>query len=198
VAAELAATGAATMVLPADITRESDCQTVVAAAIDAFGRVDVLVNNAGYAPPASLVDTTEEIWDDTLDICLKGVYLLTRAVMPHMLQNGGGSVVSISSVAGKYGYENRTAYCAAKWGLHGFTEALRAELGDQGIRAHLVCPGAVATPWWGTANDPQPPDVMEKMIKPEEVAEAVCWVLTQPARLQVDEVVIKTHRSPWG
>ncbi|MCG3207941.1 MAG: putative oxidoreductase [Anaerolineae bacterium] len=198
VAAELAATGAATMALPTDVTREADCQALVSAVVDAFGRLDVLVNNAGYAPPASLPDTTEAIWDATIDSCLKGVFLMTRAVVPHMLQNGGGTVVNISSVAGKAGFENRTAYCAAKWGVHGFTEALRAELGRQNIRAHLICPAAVATPWWDTANNPQPLDVLDKMIKPEEVAEAVCWVLTQPDRLQIDEVVLKLHRSPWA
>lgn len=198
VAAELAATGAATMALPTDVTRETDCQALVSAVVDAFGRLDVLVNNAGYAPPASLPDTTEAIWDATIDSCLKGVFLMTRAVVPHMLENGGGTVVNISSVAGKAGFENRTAYCAAKWGVHGFTEALRAELGRQNIRAHLICPAAVATPWWDTANNPQPLDVLDKMIKPEEVAEAVCWVLTQPDRLQIDEVVLKLHRSPWA
>ncbi len=196
-AAELGAAGSAVMAFPADVTRENDCQNLVKATVDAFGRVDVLVNNAGYAPPASLANTTEELWDATVDICLKGVYLMTRAAVPTMLENGGGTVINISSVAGTAGYENRTAYCAAKWGVHGFTAALRAELGQQGIRAHLICPGAVSTPWWGTTNDSQPPEVLDKMIKPQEVADAVRWVLTQPERLQIDEIVIKTARSPW-
>ena len=100
-------------------------------------------------------------------------------------------------MAGKGGYENRSAYCAAKWGVHGFSEALRTELGDRNIRVHLVCPGSVATPWWGQSNAPQPQAVLDRMIRPEEVAEAVRWVLTQPERLQIDEVVINTNRSPW-
>lgn len=197
-AAELAPGGEPIMVVPTDVTREADCRALVRAAVDAFGAIDVLVNNAGFAPPASLLDTTEELWDVTLDTCLKGVYLLTRAVMPVMLRNGGGTVINISSVAGKYGYENRTAYCAAKWGLHGFTEALRAELDGQNIRAHIIAPGPVATPWWGTANDPQSKEILARMIHPEEVAEAVHWVLTQPERIQIDEVVIRPYRSPWG
>lgn len=196
-AEELAAASYSLLVVPTDVTRETDCRALVHAATDAFGAVDVLVNSAGYAPPASLLDTTEEIWEATLDVCLKGVYLMTRAVMPGMLANGGGAVVNISSVAGKYGFANRAAYCAAKWGVHGFTEALRVELGDQNIRAYLICPGAVATPWWETVNNPQTEEIMARMIRPEEVAEAVCWVLTQPERIQVDEVVLKTYRSPW-
>jgi NADP-dependent 3-hydroxy acid dehydrogenase YdfG len=197
VGADLAAGGARVLAIPTDVTREADCQALVHATVDAFGKVDVLVNNAGYAPPASLLDTTEELWDVTIDSCLKGVYLMTRAAVPAMLDSGGGTIINLSSVAGKYGYENQTAYCAAKWGVHGFTAALRAELDGQNIRAHLICPAAVATPWWGTRNDPQTPEILEKMIQPGEVAEAVRWVLTQPERLQIDEVVINTHRSPW-
>lgn len=196
-AASLAATGTPLIVVPTDVTREADCRVLVQATVDAFGRVDVLVNNAGYAPPASLLDTTEEIWDSTLNVCLKGVYLMTRAAVAVMLEQGRGTVVNISSNAGKYGYDNRSAYCAAKWGVHGFTEALRVELDGRNIRFHLICPGAVGTSWWETVNNPQPDAIKRKMIRPQEVADAVRWVLTQPERLQIDEVVIKTHRSPW-
>ncbi|MCK6629809.1 MAG: SDR family oxidoreductase [Anaerolineae bacterium] len=197
-AAELAATGAPLIVVPTDVTRQKDCQALVHAAVDAFGAVDVLINSAGYAPPASLLDTTEEIWDATLNSCLKSVYLMTRVAVAVMLEQGGGTVVSISSNAGKYGYENRSAYCAAKWGLHGFTEALRVELGSRNIRFHLICPGAVATPWWETNHNPQAEAIKHKMIQPAEVAEAVRWVLAQPERLQIDEIVLKTQRSPWA
>ncbi len=195
--ADLAATGTPLLVVPTDVTRQKDCQGLVHAARDAFGAVDVLINSAGYAPPASLPDTTEEIWDKTLDICLKGVYLMTRAAVSVMLEQGSGTVVNISSVAGKYGFENRSAYCAAKWGLHGFTEALRVELAGRNIRFHLVCPGAVATPWWETNDDPQPETIKHKMMQTKEVAEAVRWLLTQPERLQIDELMIKPYRNPW-
>jgi 3-oxoacyl-[acyl-carrier protein] reductase len=196
-AADMAAIGASTIAVPTDVTREADCQALVKATADAFGTIDVLINNAGYAPPASLLDTTEQIWDDTIEVCLKGVYLLTRAVMPVMLAQGGGTIVNISSMAGKWGYENRSAYCAAKWGVHGFTEALRAELGHQDIRAHLICPGAVATPWWARVNDAQPGEVLERMLQPDEVAETVHWVLTRPSRVQIDEVVLRPEPHPW-
>ena len=197
-AIDLTATGASAIIVPTDVTREVDCRALVQATQDAFGRIDVLVNNAGFAPPASIQETTEEIWDATVDVCLKGVYLMTRAALPVMLdQNGGGTIVNISSVAGKHGYENRSAYCAAKWGVHGFTEALRAELVDQNIRFHLICPATVATPWWDTNSNSQPDEVLARMIQPEEVAEAVRWVLTQPDRLQIDEIVVNTSRSPW-
>lgn len=196
-AAELAATGAPLIVVPTDVTREADCQALVRATKDAFGRVDVLINNAGFAPPASLLDTTEELWDSTLNVCLKGVYLMTRAAVRVMLEQEGGTVLNISSLTGKYGYENRSAYCAAKWGVHGFTEALRVELDSRNIRFHLICPGAVATSWWETVNDPQSEEIKQKMVRPEEVAEAVRWILTKPERIQIDEVTIKPYHSPW-
>jgi NADP-dependent 3-hydroxy acid dehydrogenase YdfG len=196
-AANLAATGATAIAVPTDVTRAADCQTLVRAAVDAFGRVDVLINNAGYAPPASLAGTTEELWAATLDTCLKGVYLMTQAAVPTLLEQGGGAIVNISSVAGKEGFNNRSAYCAAKWGVHGFTEALRVEFQNQNIRFHLVCPGAVATAWWDHVNNPQPEDVLGRMVRPEEVAEAVRYVLSQPERIQINEVVLRTARSPW-
>lgn len=196
-AATLAATGVSAIAVPTDVTRVADCQALVRAAVDAFGRVDILINNAGYAPPASLADTTEELWAATLDTCLKGVYLMTQAAVPALLEQGGGAIVNISSVAGKEGFNNRSAYCAAKWGVHGFTEALRVEFRDQNIRFHLVCPGAVATAWWDHVNNPQSEDVLRRMVRPEEVAEAVRYVLSQPERIQINEVVLRTARSPW-
>lgn len=194
---EVQATGAEAAMITGDVTVESNCRSIIQTAVGVFGTVDVLVNNAGYGPPASLADTTEDIWDVTVDSCLKSVYLMTRAALPTMLEQGDGTVVQISSVAGKYGFSNRTAYCAAKWGVQGFTAALRDEHGDV-IRAYTVNPGAVATPWWGNTNDPQDDKVMERMIQPEEVAEAVRWSLLQPKHLQIDEVMLKTRRSPWA
>lgn len=197
-AANLAVAGTRAIVVPTDVTREADCQALVRATVDAFGRVDVLVNNAGYAPPASLLDTTEALWDATHNVCLKGVYLMTRAAVPAMLAQGAGSIVNISSIAGTAGFQNRSAYCAAKWGVHGFTEALRVELDGQNIRIYLICPGSVATPWWDHVNNPQPAEVLDHMIRPEEVAEAVRYVLTQPDRIQIDQILIKTWRDPWA
>lgn len=186
-----------TLVVPTDVTIEADCQAAVQATVDRFGTVDALINNAGFGPPAKLLDTTEEIWDVTVDSCLKSVYLMSRAVVTVMLENEGGSIVNISSVAGKEGYDRRTAYCAAKWGVQGFTEALRVELGHKNIRAHTINPGPVATPWWGNTSDSQSKAVMERMIQPEEVAAAVHYVLSQSDRIQIDEVVIRPHGSPW-
>ncbi|MEO1444614.1 MAG: SDR family oxidoreductase, partial [Chloroflexota bacterium] len=87
---ELTDAGATAIIHTGDVTVEADCRAIVAATVEAFGTVDVLVNNAGYGPPVSLLETTEEIWDATIDSCLKSAYLMTRAAVPHMLENGGG------------------------------------------------------------------------------------------------------------
>lgn len=195
-ASDLASAGAPTVVIPTDVTRWHDCQRLVKATLDTFGQVDILINNAGYGPPASLADTTEDLWDATLDVCLKGVYLMSRAVITPMLARNSGALVHISSVAGVRGYPNRTAYCAAKWGVQGFIAALKAELAETNIRNYAICPGVVATPWWDTIENPQPDDIMAKMLQAPDVAEAVRWVLTQPGHVLVDQIVMDPFPTP--
>ncbi|MCU0497141.1 MAG: SDR family oxidoreductase [Anaerolineae bacterium] len=194
---EIATLGSDARVVIGDITLAETAEIVTETALRAFGAIDVLVNNAGYAPPMMLVDLTEDIWDVTLNSCLKSMYLMTRAALPAMLRQDSGRIVQISSVAGKHGYATRTAYCAAKWGMQGFTEALREEITDTGLRIHTVHPGSVATEWWDNTDDPQSTQVLERMMDPEDIAQAVIWVLIQPDNVQIDEVVVKNYRSPW-
>lgn len=193
---ELSSTDAEVTIVAGDVTREADCQGIAQAAMDAYGRIDVLINNAGYGPPGLLLETDEALWDATIDSCLKSVYLMTRAVVPAMLNAGSGTILQISSMAAKGGYAYRTAYCAAKWGVQGFTAALRDELSDQGIMLHTINPGPVATPWWQTVGDAQPQEVMDRMIRPEDVAEAVRWVLAQSDRVRIDEIMVQPKQNP--
>jgi NADP-dependent 3-hydroxy acid dehydrogenase YdfG len=194
---DIVGSGGTAVIVAGDITVATTSHTVTKAALQAFGRIDILVNNAGYAPPAPLLQTSEEIWDNTIDSCLKSVFLMTRAVLPAMLKQGAGRIVQISSVTGKKGYTNRSAYCAAKWGVQGFTAALREEVGSQGIRTHVINPSAVATDWWDTTSNSQPPEVLGRMLQVDDVARAVVWVLTQPDHVKIDEIVVDLQRSPW-
>lgn len=195
---EIATLGSDAIVVIGDVTLAETAETVTEAALRAFGAIDVLVNNAGYAPPMMLVDLTEDVWDVTLNTCLKSMYLMTRAALPTMLRQDSGRIVQISSVAGKHGYATRTAYCAAKWGMQGFTEALREEIAETGIRIHTVHPGAVASDWWENSDDPQAADILERMMDPEDIAQAVIWLLTQPDNVQIDEITVNNYRSPWS
>ncbi|NHF62140.1 SDR family NAD(P)-dependent oxidoreductase [Microcella pacifica] len=128
-----------------DVTSAEDWDAVVALAESTFGRVDVLVNNAGYSPVAPLVDTDEATMRRTIDINLVGPMLGMKAVAPVMGRHGG-SIINISSTAGLAGYADRVPYSASKWGLLGATHSAAREFGALGIRVNAICPGAVDTP----------------------------------------------------
>jgi len=181
-----------------DVADGYAARVAVATAMDRFGRIDTLVNAAGFGPPLPLVELTKPIWDATIDSCLTGAYLMSRAVLPTLLAAGRGRIVNVSSIAGRVAEANRTAYCAAKWGLEGFSAALRQELEGTGVRVHVLNPGAVATGWWDTTDDPQPARVLDRMMTPDDVARTLVWTLTQPDHLQIDEVVLRNATSPWA
>ncbi|MBO0907067.1 SDR family NAD(P)-dependent oxidoreductase [Arthrobacter sunyaminii] len=128
-----------------DASSPEDWTRVVDAAVSAFGRVDVLVNNAGYCPVAPLAETSEDIIRRAIDINLIGPILGMQAVLPAM-RGAGGSIINIASTAGVAGYANRVPYSASKWGLRGASRSAAREYGPYGIRVNTVCPGAVDTP----------------------------------------------------
>ncbi len=128
-----------------DVTKAEDVQRMVDAAMEAFGRIDVLINNAGVIRRRSLIGTSEEDWDRELDTDLKGPFLCARAVTPHMIGRGYGKIVNISSVAGIVGCIS-TAYAASKAGINGLTRQWALELAPHGIRVNSVAPGYTETP----------------------------------------------------
>jgi NAD(P)-dependent dehydrogenase (short-subunit alcohol dehydrogenase family) len=129
----------------ADVTRAEDCRTMVAAAVERWGGLDVLHNNVGIESRTDLLDTTEEEWDRTLRVDLTSMFLATRSAVPAMAARGGGSVICVSSVAGLRGV-GRTAYAAAKAGIIGFVRSVAGQLGPQAIRVNAIAPGLVWTP----------------------------------------------------
>lgn len=129
----------------ANVTRADDCQAMVEAAVGRWGGLDVLHNNVGIESRKDLLETTEAEWDRVLDIDLKSVFLATRAAVPAMIARGGGSVVCVSSIAGRVGH-GRTAYAAAKAGIEGFVRTVAVQLGPKGVRVNAIAPGTVWTP----------------------------------------------------
>ncbi|MCT1476787.1 SDR family NAD(P)-dependent oxidoreductase [Microbacterium sp. p3-SID336] len=127
-----------------DVSSADAWSAVAEAARERFGRVDVLVNNAGFCPEGPLAETAERVIRLTLDVNLIGPMLGVQALLP--LMGDGGSIVNIASTAGVAGYANRVPYSASKWGLRGVSHALARELAGSGIRVNTVCPGAVDTP----------------------------------------------------
>lgn len=133
------------LVLPFETTDYAALPSAVAKALDWAGRIDALVNNAGISQRSLATETDFSVYERIVAVDLLAPIALTQAVLPHMIAAGGGRIVAISSVAGVAGVPMRTAYCAAKHGLIGYNDALRAETAHLGIQVHVVAPGSIAT-----------------------------------------------------
>ena len=194
VAQAIDAAGGSARPLPTDMRDEGQVNLLVEQTLSAFGRVDILVNSAGLSPWINIESMTADVWDETLGVNLRGVFLAAKAVWPHMTREGGGQIFNIGSVAGFRAYEGQTAYCASKFGLNGLTEVLALEGRPHNIRAYAVCPAATETAVWdGQAQ----PEVRQRMMRAEDVAEAIRWLAVQPARLAFGPIVIRNLHDPW-
>ena len=159
--------------LKCDVSKHSEVKTLVDVSVKRFGKIDVLVNNAGIVYFKSIMDTTEEEWDKTIDTNLKGVFLFTKEVLPYMIENKSGVIINVSSGAGKSGYPNLSAYCASKFGVIGLTESVAKEVTDYNVKIMAICPGRVDTKMikdivkvgYNASN--------RNLIKPEEVANKI-------------------------
>jgi len=132
----------------ADVSDESSVKSLVAAAMERFGRIDVLVNNAALFAPLQETKCTEidaDLWDKVMAVNLRGPFLITQAVLPIIIKQKSGSIINVSSSIGRGAYANFIAYATSKWGLEGFTQTLAAELRSSHIRVNSVEPGYVAT-----------------------------------------------------
>jgi SDR family mycofactocin-dependent oxidoreductase len=137
--------GAAELALQADVRSASDMERVVADVIDAFGRIDVLVCNAGICTFGPLSGMAPEVWQTTIDVNLTGVFNAVRAAAPKMVERGYGRIVATASMAGRAGWENIGHYAASKWGVIGLIKSLALELAPHGVTANVVCPSSVNT-----------------------------------------------------
>jgi NAD(P)-dependent dehydrogenase (short-subunit alcohol dehydrogenase family) len=132
---------------PCDVGVRADIERMMQVGLTALGGLDVLVNNAGISGPTAPVEQFDaDAWDQVVRVNLTGTFDVTRLAIPHLKNAAGGVIINMSSVAGRFGYANRSAYSATKWGIIGFTKTLAIELGEFGIRANAILPGAVAGP----------------------------------------------------
>src|SRR5918911_2243163 len=181
---ELERVGVAMLAIPGDVSDEVIVREMVHRVMESFGRVDVLVNNAGISAIVSAEETTLADWNQTLAVNLTGPFLMSREFGKKMLRQGIGSIVNISSVAGLLGVADRAAYNASKHGLIGLTRTLAAEWGGRGVRVNAVCPG-----WVKTEMDQEDQDLggytdedikgrtpMARFARPEDVAQAVAFL----------------------
>ena len=199
-AEQVEACGRRALDLSLDLGQADQIMAAVDQAVAQLGRVDVVVNAAGSDVPGPVVELSVDAWDYVLDVNLRAPFILAKATFPHMRRLGHGTVVNVSSVAGKRGWANAAAYCASKFGLTGLTQALAAEGKPYGIRACVVYPGAMATSWgaWTQAdrstnprNLPEPSDA----LPPAEVADLIVWIASAPRELVLNEVIVTPLRE---
>jgi NAD(P)-dependent dehydrogenase (short-subunit alcohol dehydrogenase family) len=174
--------------IPADVCSADDCRRSIERTVDAFGRIDVLFNNAGVYFANDTIDCSEDEWDAQIDTSLKGAFLMSKFALPHMIAQGSGSIVNCSSGWGLVGGAKAVAYCAAKGGMVVMTKAMAIDHGPQGIRVNAVCPGDTETPmehedarnqglsWDDYVHHAVAGRAIERMATPEEIARAVLFL----------------------
>lgn len=192
---EVSKTGHRALVLPTDLAEEDETARAVQQTVDSLGRIDVLVNAAGTDVPGTVEELDVEGWDRTLSVNLRAPFLLSKAAFPRMREAGGGTIVNVSSVAGKKGWANASAYCASKFGLTGLTEALADEGKEHGIRATILYPGAMATNWGAfSPEERQGSEPTEapatQVLPPERVADFISWFVASPPEFVLTEGIV--------
>jgi 3-oxoacyl-[acyl-carrier protein] reductase len=185
--------GGAAVAIPGDLTRDEDIEKLVARSQQAFGAVDILINNAGWGKRAPVVRASIADWDQTFRLNLRAPMILAQRLLPAMIQKGEGAVINIGSVSGKSGEANGAAYSASKFGLIGFTQSLYEEVREHGIKVSVILPGFVDTP----LIPPNRQLDRSKMIQADDIAQTVLYVLTSPATACPVEITIRPQQSPY-
>lgn len=147
VVAEITSAGGRALPSITDVSEEPDVEEMVAAALKEFGRIDILINNAGIAGPTALVHRTDrKDWDRTMEVNVTGAFLCAKHALPHMIEQGAGRIINITSIAGLRAYAFRAPYCASKWAMIGLTRTLAEEAGRHDITVNAIAPGPVYGP----------------------------------------------------
>jgi NAD(P)-dependent dehydrogenase (short-subunit alcohol dehydrogenase family) len=179
-----------------DVTSPDQVDAAVAATVDRFGGLDVLVNNAGVGAYGPYLELDPQHLEEMIDVNLKGTLYAVRSALPHLLKSDAADIVTIASVAGLRGLPKEAVYCASKFGQVGFMRALDHELREQGVRCTNVCPGGVATDFaMGRGRTLDMPE-LEGMMSGDDVAETVLFVLTRPRDVRMLTVSFRPIEEP--
>ena len=195
VQAEIAAADGQAAVIPTDMGSETDVVRLVRETVERFGRLDIVVNNAGTGTFGPLEQMTVEQWDRMMDVNARGPFILCREALPQLRRRERAFIVNISSVTGLKGYPGQAGYGASKHALMGMTKTLARELHGTGIRVHAVCPGSVDTELIGDAR----PDLDRSLLmKPQEIADIVLFLVTRAGNAMIDEIDVRRETAtPW-
>jgi len=192
--AELAALGGQVRYVHADVSRPDEVEALMRAAEDAFGGIDILVNNA--LPPSRHVVAND--WDPIIDVCLKGPWLCMQRTLSGMIERGGGSIVNISSVNALAGFGGEHVYSAAKAGLIGMSRSMAVRYGPRGVRINVICPGTIVTDVWTPMLERQP-DLHDRLVglypagrlgRPDDIAGAAVYLAGPDAGFTTGSVMV--------
>jgi NAD(P)-dependent dehydrogenase (short-subunit alcohol dehydrogenase family) len=186
-AGAIAAAGARSVFVHADVSSRADAERAVATARDTFGGIDVLVNNAGILRYGTAADTSDEIWDQVMGVNVRAVFLMCRAALPALIARGGGAIVTVGSVQSLGTVANSAAYITSKHAVLGLVRSIATDFARHGIRSNCVCPGAIDTPMqhWGVAQarDPEAAlranaaiHLLRRLGSPDEVARVILFL----------------------
>lgn len=197
-AKQVEATGSEVLVIEADVTDKTKAPTIIKKVVDKWGGVDILINNAGVMLLGPVADASLEEWETMVHVNVLGLLYLTHAAVPHMKKTGTGHIVNVSSVAGRTSRSGSAVYNATKWGVVGFTDALRQEFAEAklNVRTTLIEPGAVATELQGH-NRPEIQAEFKKrfagieMLQSVDIAAAIAYAVSQPPHVSVNEILIR-------
>jgi 3-oxoacyl-[acyl-carrier protein] reductase len=182
-----------------DVRQPDQVEAAVSATVEKFGRLDILVANAGVGAYGPFLDLPADQLEEMVDVNVKGTLYAVRAALPHLLESGEADIVTVASEAGRRGLPFEAVYCASKFAQVGFTRALDHELRERGVRCTNVCPGGVTTDFaMGRGRTPEMPE-LAGMMRPEDVAEVVVFVLTRPRGHRILETAFRPVTEPsWG
>lgn len=194
---EIEKSGGECVVAACDVTKRSDCENLIDAAIKKWNRVDILVNNAGLMPLSFVKNLKVDEWDRMVDVNIKGVMYCTAAVIPHLIKQKSGHIVNVSSIAGRVVFPAGSVYCATKYAVRAFSEGLRQELSTRSnIRVTTIEPGVVATELTDTITDKSLEGFVNSVkemqaLKAEDIANSILFALESPPHMSVNEIAIR-------
>lgn len=182
-----------------DVRDPGSVAAAVSAVVERFGKLDIAVINAGVGAYGPITDLPAEHLEEMIEVNVKGAIHTARATIPHLIESEAADLVTVASEAGRRGLPLEAVYCASKFAQVGLTAALDHELREHGVRCTNVCPGGVATDFaMGRGRTPDMPE-LAGMMRPEDVAEAVLWVVTRPRTHRILEVAFRPVTEPsWG
>ncbi|MEH7336520.1 SDR family oxidoreductase [Neobacillus drentensis] len=186
-AAELKNKGYKILPVQADVSKEEDMQRVVQETLDFYGSIDLLINNAGIGFFKLIEDVTVDEWKKVFEVNVQGVFLATKAVLPHMKEKKSGTIITISSDVGRYTIPNGSAYTATKYAVQGFSGSVAQEVREYGIRVGTINPGMVDTYF---AESQQGLPEKKDWLKVEDIANAVIYMASAPKHMLIDEIVL--------